>query len=127
MPRYGNYETAQVLSARGSIRVYLAQRVSGGGPATAVVKVLQLSGDAGGRPEFREAAPAAPSAPPAPSGPAPGGRRGHDVFVSHSAKDKAKADAVCDALEKGGVRCWIAPRDILPGANWATSILKAIA
>src|SRR5688500_16064450 len=52
---------------------------------------------------------------------------GHEVFISHSSKDKATAGAVCAALEQGGVRCWIAPRDILPGANWATSIVKAIA
>lgn len=52
---------------------------------------------------------------------------GHDVFISHSAKDKAVADAVCAALEANGVRCWIAPRDIRPGENWATSILHGIA
>ena len=51
----------------------------------------------------------------------------HDVFISHSSKDKPVADAVCAALERSGVRCWVAPRDILPGANWAESILKAIA
>lgn len=50
----------------------------------------------------------------------------HDVFISHSAKDKAVADAICAALETNGVRCWIAPRDIVPGASWANSILKGI-
>jgi formylglycine-generating enzyme required for sulfatase activity len=52
---------------------------------------------------------------------------GHDVFISHSSKDKVIADAVCAALEQNGIRCWVAPRDILPGAYWPTSILKAIA
>src|SRR5437868_4402632 len=52
---------------------------------------------------------------------------GHDVFISHSSKDKLAADAVCAALERSGVRCWVAPRDILPGANWATSINKGVA
>ena|SRR5665213_1961973 len=52
---------------------------------------------------------------------------GHDVFISHSTKDKAAGDAVCAALEANGVRCWIAPRDIKPGENWATSILNGIA
>jgi formylglycine-generating enzyme required for sulfatase activity len=52
---------------------------------------------------------------------------GHDVFISHSSKDKIVADAVCAALEAGGVRCWIAPRDILPGESWASSILRGIA
>lgn len=50
----------------------------------------------------------------------------HDVFVSYAVKDKAVADRVCDALEKGGVHCWIAPRDIHPGESWAASIVDAI-
>lgn len=37
------------------------------------------------------------------------------------------ADAVCAALERAGVRCWMAPRDVLPGDNWADAILQAIA
>jgi hypothetical protein len=51
----------------------------------------------------------------------------YDVFVSHSTRDKAAADAVCAALEAGGLRCGIAPRDIKAGENWATSILRGIA
>jgi len=50
----------------------------------------------------------------------------HDVFISHSAKDKAVADAVCAALENGGVRCWIAPRDVQPGRSFAGEITRAI-
>src|SRR5215831_2119540 len=50
----------------------------------------------------------------------------HDVFISHSTEDKTAADAVCAILEKNGVRCWIAPRDIMPGADWGESIVNAI-
>ena len=50
----------------------------------------------------------------------------HDVFISHSSKDKAVADAVCATLEQHHVRCWIAPRDIGPGAEWGESIVSAI-
>ena len=50
----------------------------------------------------------------------------HDVFISHSSKDKVIADAVCAALENAKIRCWIAPRDILPGEKWAGSITKSI-
>jgi TIR domain len=50
----------------------------------------------------------------------------HDVFISHSAEDKPAADAVCAILEKNGVRCWIAPRDMTPGADWGESIVNAI-
>jgi hypothetical protein len=50
----------------------------------------------------------------------------HDVFISHSHSDKPAADAACAALEARGIRCWIAPRDIDPGRDWAASIVEAI-
>jgi hypothetical protein len=40
---------------------------------------------------------------------------GHVVFISHSSKDKAAADAVCAALEADGVRCWVATSGTKPG------------
>ncbi|MCJ7715392.1 MAG: toll/interleukin-1 receptor domain-containing protein [Anaerolineales bacterium] len=49
-----------------------------------------------------------------------------DAFVSYSSKDKAIADAAAAAIEQAGIRCWYAPRDIAPGADWADSITKAI-
>jgi len=50
----------------------------------------------------------------------------HDVFLSHSAKDKPVADAICARLEQSGIRVWIAPRDIQPGANWGEAIIEAL-
>ena len=50
-----------------------------------------------------------------------------DVFISHSSKDKEIADKVCAALEAKGLKCWIAPRDIVPGSEWAVAISNAIA
>src|SRR4051794_31752774 len=50
----------------------------------------------------------------------------HEVFVSHSAKDKAVAAQVVAHLEDAGVRCWVAPRDVVPGADWGESIVDAI-
>ena len=50
----------------------------------------------------------------------------HDLFISYSTKNKAAADAVCARMESGGIRCWYAPRDIEPGADWAESIIEAI-
>jgi hypothetical protein len=47
-----------------------------------------------------------------------------DVFVSYSSRDKPVADAVCASLEGRGIRCWIAPRDILPGADWGEEIIR---
>ena len=116
MPRYGDYETTRELSVRGLTSIYVAQRVAGCGPPTAVVKVLRLPKapqDAGHADAPRRSSPSATA--------------GHDLFISHSTHDKETADAICAALEASGLRCWIAPRNILPGANWASSILKAIA
>lgn len=49
------------------------------------------------------------------------------VFISHSSKDKAIADAVCQHLESAEVQCWIAPRDIEPGTDWTEGIMRGIA
>jgi TIR domain-containing protein len=50
----------------------------------------------------------------------------HDAFISYSSRDKTTADAACAALEAAGIRCWIAPRDITPGAEWGEAIIDAI-
>jgi hypothetical protein len=50
----------------------------------------------------------------------------HDVFISHSSKDKTIADAVCARLEARGIRCWIAPRDVQPGLPYGEAIIDAI-
>jgi TIR domain len=49
------------------------------------------------------------------------------VFISHSKKDKAIADAICEHLESAGARCWIAPRDIEAGTEWTEGIMRGIA
>jgi hypothetical protein len=50
----------------------------------------------------------------------------HDVFICHSSKDKKIADAICAKLEQSRIRCWIAPRDVVPGSDFAESIVEAI-
>jgi hypothetical protein len=50
----------------------------------------------------------------------------HDIFISYSSKDKPVADAVCARLESRAIRCWIAPRDVPPGANYGGAIIDAI-
>ncbi len=52
--------------------------------------------------------------------------RTHDVFLSHSSKDKTWADAACNVLERHHIRCWIAPRDITPGDEWGAAIMKGL-
>ena len=50
----------------------------------------------------------------------------HDVFISYAHQNKIIADAICGTLETNRIRCWIAPRDILPGLNYQESIIDAI-
>ncbi len=50
----------------------------------------------------------------------------HDIFISHTHQDKLVAQAVCAVLERNGIRCWIAPRDVIPGKDFADEISQAI-
>ena len=50
----------------------------------------------------------------------------HDVFISHSNQDKTVASAICSRLEQAGIRCWIAPRDVRPGRNWGSEIIRGL-
>jgi TolB-like protein len=48
------------------------------------------------------------------------------VFISYASQDAAIADAVVAALERDGLKCWIAPRDITPGEFYADAIVRAL-
>src|SRR5580700_1286375 len=48
------------------------------------------------------------------------------VFVSYASQDAAVATALVEALERHGITCWIAPRDVKPGAKYADAIVRAI-
>lgn len=50
----------------------------------------------------------------------------YEVFISYSSDDKAVAETVLTKLEANGIKCWIAPRDILPGTEYARAIIGAI-
>lgn len=50
----------------------------------------------------------------------------HDVFISYAIEDKSVADAVCQTLEKGSVRCWCAPRDVPYAVDYEDAIVDAI-
>jgi len=49
-----------------------------------------------------------------------------DVFISYQSSDKEYADRVCEALERQNISCWIAPRDIPIGAEWAAAIVEGL-
>jgi hypothetical protein len=50
-----------------------------------------------------------------------------DVFISYSTQDRPVAEKVCAALEEGGIKCWIAPRDVPFGADYEEAIVDGIA
>ena len=49
-----------------------------------------------------------------------------DVFISYASPDSSIGEAVCVALERESVPCWIAPRDVVPGHFYADAIVRAI-
>jgi TolB-like protein len=48
------------------------------------------------------------------------------VFISYASQDVAIADSIVEALGRQGLKCWIAPRDVTPGASYAGQIIHAI-
>ena len=50
----------------------------------------------------------------------------HDAFVSYASTDRVVAYKMVDYLESCGIRCWVAPRDVPGGRNYAEAILSAL-
>jgi TolB-like protein/Flp pilus assembly protein TadD len=48
------------------------------------------------------------------------------VFISYASQDADTANQICRSLESQGTSCWIAPRDVKPGAQYADAIVRAI-
>jgi TolB-like protein len=48
------------------------------------------------------------------------------VFISYASQDGTVAEAIVEALERQGLKCWIAPRDVMAGAPYAGQIIHAI-
>ena len=51
---------------------------------------------------------------------------GHDVFLSYASPDQEAADALVAALEREGLRCWIAHRDVRASRTYPAEIVRAI-
>jgi hypothetical protein len=49
-----------------------------------------------------------------------------DVFISYKTEDREAAERLCAALERENISCWMAPRDIPPGQQWAASIVAGL-
>ena len=50
----------------------------------------------------------------------------HQVFVSYATEDADTATRVCALLEADGIVCWMAPRDVEAGTDYAAAIMDAI-
>jgi hypothetical protein len=50
----------------------------------------------------------------------------HDIFICHASEDRAVANSLVTGLEKRGITCWVAPRDVMPGADYAQAIVAGI-
>ncbi len=48
------------------------------------------------------------------------------VFICHASEDRTSADQIVEALEAGSVTCWIAPRDVGAGEDYAAAIVTAL-
>ncbi len=48
------------------------------------------------------------------------------VFLSYASSDKNRALELCLLLEEQCIACWIAPRDVIPGSDYAEAIIRAI-
>src|SRR5271165_6105451 len=49
-----------------------------------------------------------------------------DAFISYASSDAAVANSIVADLEKQGAPCWMAPRDVRPGTEYADAIVAAI-
>jgi len=48
------------------------------------------------------------------------------VFISYSSRDRERCARIVETIENAGIRCWVAPRDISPGALWMESVTEAV-
>ena len=55
-----------------------------------------------------------------------GGLHMKEIFISYSSNDLLQAETVRNVLEKNGLSCWMAPRDIPGGSNYTKEIPIAI-
>jgi N-acetylneuraminic acid mutarotase len=50
----------------------------------------------------------------------------HQVFVSYATEDADTASRLCGVLEAEGIKCWVAPRDVKAGTDYAAAIMDAV-
>ena len=50
----------------------------------------------------------------------------HSIFISYSSKNLDIAEKVVKECESHGIKCWYAPRDIMPSDEWVSAIKNAL-
>ena len=53
-------------------------------------------------------------------------KKNMNIFISHSSSEAEIASEVCDILERSGNQCFLAPRDIRSGYEYAEEIINGI-
>lgn len=51
---------------------------------------------------------------------------GKRAFISYAGADAKRAEEVCTSLESRDLSCWMAPRDVPPGAEYGEAVARAI-
>lgn len=51
---------------------------------------------------------------------------GYSAFISYASANREKAEEICASLEKRGLVCWIAPRDIRAGREYGDEIILGL-
>ena len=54
------------------------------------------------------------------------GTREFSAFISHSSADAQAAEQIVDALERRGLSCWVAPRNLSPGTEYGEGLIQGI-
>jgi adenylate cyclase len=48
------------------------------------------------------------------------------IFISYASRDRGIAEDICAGLERSGLHCWLASRDVPAGDNFQTAVVRAI-
>jgi hypothetical protein len=56
----------------------------------------------------------------------PGKSGDFTAFISHAKPDQKRAQEIAASLERRGLKCWIAPRDVRPGQSYGDEIIRGI-
>jgi hypothetical protein len=51
---------------------------------------------------------------------------GYSAFISYASENREKADEICASLERRGLVCWMAPRDVRAGREYADEIILGL-